>query len=207
MIGREASERRNPPLGRSGSFPVTIFVRFRRQFAQRGEADPGREGKGVGLHGRRADRVELPHRHLADGTSPLQLGEVTAERFDELAGHNAPPSIRPPGLPSSDPQAKTVDHPYPRRTRTTAPGWIAAAFVPVNRASTKIMREAGSISGAMRSIVPVRSPQPGAFATIGAARWRVAASPEGTAKRTIGSPSLTRRMIGVPGPTVAPASR
>lgn len=41
-------------------------------------------------HRRRADRVELPHRHFADSTSLLQLGEFAAQGFNELTGHDAP---------------------------------------------------------------------------------------------------------------------
>src|SRR6478752_10817969 len=64
-------------------------------------------------HRRRADRVELAHRHLADRSSLVERGQVATQRFNDLA-HNAPPSIRPTATPSTKPQRTTPGTPCRR---------------------------------------------------------------------------------------------
>src|SRR5690606_29761670 len=59
-------------------------------------------------HRRRANRVKLAHRHLADGSCLVERRQVAAQRFNDLA-HNAPPLTRQlamlsTGLPQSIPE-------------------------------------------------------------------------------------------------------
>ena len=64
---------------------------------------------------RRADGVELAHRHLADRAGIVQRGQIAAQGFNELARHNTPPIERLSAALLSSPLPVAPETPY-RRT-------------------------------------------------------------------------------------------
>lgn len=65
-------------------------------------------------HRRRAKCIEVTHRHLANYASIMQCSEISAQRLNDLARHNTPPSVRPSARPSSDSRWKATRTPCPR---------------------------------------------------------------------------------------------
>ncbi len=63
---------------------------------------------------RRADRVELAHRHLADRSRFVERSQIATQGFNDLA-HNAPPITPPTAVPSTRPRRKVQETPC-RRT-------------------------------------------------------------------------------------------